>query len=112
MNQLINIDLETLIKDLGLEGIDQESKEKIGELFKANVDARLELFLSDLIKSDEEARKLDLAAEHPEIVVEYFSTKKGVDFPLVLTEFALQAREELMKDVSFIQGMIAAKKQD
>jgi hypothetical protein len=111
MDQLINVDLEILIKDLGLEGIDQESKMKVWELFKANVDARLEIFLGDLIESDEEAQKLNLAAENPEIIVEYFTKKKGVDFPLVLAELTLQVREDLMKDVAFIQGMIAGKEE-
>lgn len=106
-NQKSTIDIELLLKDLGLQDLNDEQKKQIEDLLMQNIQLKLEEYIVS-IQTDEDAKLLE--NKSTEEVLIYFEDNKGVDFNVVMMTLALQCREELLQDVAYIKGMIDSGK--
>lgn len=108
INKYFELNVKSLLVELGLENLPLEEKQKIAEMIEKNIMAKLQMHLMELL-TDEESAKLDSAADHPEVLMEYFTTKKDVDFAALILGFSAEVREELLKDVAYMRGVMDGK---
>jgi hypothetical protein len=108
-DHFFKINVNALLEDLALTDLPQEEKQKFAELVKSNVLAKLEFHLDSLIENEQERNDLNAVADNPELVIDFFKSVKGVDFQSLVAKFSIEVREELLQDVAYIKGSIAAE---
>lgn len=107
-DHFFKINVNALLEDLGLTDLPQEEKQKFADLVKSNVIAKLEFHLDSLIENEEERKDLNAVADNPDLVIDFFKSVKGVNFQELVAKFLIEVREELLQDVAYIKGTIAA----
>ena len=107
MKDKFNIDVSVLLKELGLDKLPTEEKEKIASMLHQAIEAKMKLFLFEQL-SDEELNKLEKLEEKE--MIKFLEDTKGIDFEQLILAMAQEVREEFMQDVSYVKGAIDAQK--
>lgn len=104
-NQPMEINIEQLLMELGLADADEETKQEIAEMFQSIIDAKLRLYLMDIL-TQEEAERVDKMDEDQ--TIQFFEEEKNIDFDALILTIAEESRQEMIQDAAYIQGQIDA----
>lgn len=102
------INISLLLQELGLDSLPEEKKKSIAIALENLIDAKIKVFLLEQLNEEEQKHVESLAGDDDAIIM-YFEEVKMIDFNQLIIAFAQEAREELMRDVSYIQGQVDAK---
>lgn len=104
-DQIVEINKDALAEELGIENITDEEKADLYDLFEKNIEAKLTLYLESACSQEEleEVKKLDLDG------LDKFLATKEIDLKVLLIRYTLEVKEDLLKDVAFMKGYMAAK---
>jgi hypothetical protein len=109
-DKFFKVNLKALLEDLNLTDLPEDEMQKFAELVKNNIISKLEFHLDTLLENDQERNDLNSVSDNPDLVMDFFRNVKGVDFPALVAKFTIEVREELLQDVAYIKGSMAAKK--
>ena len=103
-----NIDISLLLNELELDNISDNEKTEIAEMLKATIIAKIKVYLHENLAADD-LEFLDQNSDNPELMQRFLIETKGIDFNQLLIAIAQDSREELMRDVEYIRGVIDAQ---
>jgi len=103
-NQVIN--LEALLKQVGLENLDEEQKTEFSTQFHKLVDLFFEKNILEILsdKDLEATKNLD-----NEAVVAYLKEHTDIDLDTLFVAAVGEAKESFLEDISYAQGVADAK---
>jgi hypothetical protein len=108
-NKKIEINIDLLLKELGLDSLPETEKSQIAELLHKTIDAKMKLYLMEQV-SDDEIGMLNKMSDDD--VLNFFTEQKGINFDQLIITIAQECREEFLQDVAYIRGQIAATKKE
>lgn len=103
-----NIDISLLLIELGLDSLPEEDKSQIAAMLKETIIAKIKVYLTENLETAD-LEFLDANADNTEVIQKFLIETKGIDFNQLLIAIGQDSREELLKDVEYIRGMIDAK---